>query len=246
MNCLGIIGGSGLYGLDSEGEVRLERAGSPFGAPSGPLNRLRVHGRELVFIARHGEHHTIPPHAINYRANVWALKTAGVEAIVAVNAVGSIRRDWPCGTLVVPDQLIDHTWGRAHTFFEKNFDDSKHVDFTWPFDSRLRGRVLQAVHAAGEQAIDGATLVVTQGPRLETRAEIDAFEKAGGELVGMTTMPEAALAREAGLPYATLALVVNPAAGRQQETITMEGIRLALAEGMERVQRCLQTLVKQA
>ena len=244
MNKLGIIGGSGLYGLDAEGETRVERAGSPFGAPSGPLNHLQVHGRHLVFIARHGEHHTIPPHAINYRANVWALKTAGVEAIIAINAVGSIRRDWPAGTLVVPDQLIDYTWGREHTYFDKNFDDSKHVDFTWPFDQPLRERLLAAAHAAGEAAIDGATLAVTQGPRLETAAEVNAMEKAGAHLVGMTTMPEAALAREASLPYATLALVVNPAAGRQETAITMEEIRLALAQGMDRVQHCLHTLVK--
>ena len=207
--------------------------------PSAPLSHGRLQGVEIVFLARHGAPHVIAPHRVNYRANVWALHRAGVRRIVAVAAVGGIRSDLHSGAIVVPDQIGDYTWGRAHTFFEHDLDHVVHVDFTSPYCRRLRTRLLEAARRAGIDAFDRGTYAATQGPRLESAAEIDRLERDGCDVVGMTGMPEAALARELGMSYVHCTVVSNRAAGRGEEILTMETIRSNLETGMASVRRVL-------
>lgn len=214
MRLLGIIGGSGLTSL---ADLQLERrstAGTPWGRPSGPLLHGRVADRPAVFLARHGSDHTLAPHEVNYRANIWALHQAGVRRLIAVNAVGGIGERFRPGALVVPHQLIDYSWGRAQTFCGEHGQPLQHIDFTAPYTPAMRTLLLEGAARAGLQAIDGGVYAVTQGPRLETAAEIDRLARDGCDLVGMTGMPEASLARELGMEYACLAVVVNHAAGR--------------------------------
>ncbi|WP_374338884.1 S-methyl-5'-thioinosine phosphorylase [Methyloversatilis sp.] len=241
---LAIIGGSGLTQLANLDVTRRELVRTPYGEPSGPLTFGRLGGIELVFIARHGYGHTIPPHRVNYRANVSALASAGTRQIVSVASVGGIRADLGPGTLVVPDQIIDYTWGRASTFFDGHDGQVRHVDFTEPYDRELRSRLLAAAAAAGEVVVDGAVYAATQGPRLETAAEIDRMERDGADVVGMTGMPEAVLAREAGLAYAALNVVVNHAAGRGDSAhgIEMSAIEAMLQTAMRRVRHLLERL----
>ncbi|MGD9871469.1 MAG: S-methyl-5'-thioinosine phosphorylase [Thauera sp.] len=243
---LAIIGGSGLTQLSNMEIERREVARTPYGEPSGALIFGRMCDQPVVFLARHGFGHTIPPHLVNYRANIWALKDAKVSAIVSVASVGSIRADLPPGTLIVPDQIIDYTWGRSSTFFDGGDAPVRHIDFTHPYDAPLRQRLLAAIGAAGEQAVDGGVYASTQGPRLETAAEIDRFERDGADIVGMTGMPEAALARELGLPYAAIGVVVNYAAGRwsSEHGIQFEDIELVLQDSMVRVRKVLECICK--
>jgi 5'-methylthioinosine phosphorylase len=217
MSALGILGGTGLAvfgGLEIE---RRELVDTPWGAPSAPLVHGRVAGRPVVFLARHGVDHALAPHAVNYRANLWALREAGVRRVIAVNAVGGIGSECPPGRLVIPDQLIDYTWGRAHSFCDGIDGRLQHVDFTHPYSGALRTALLAAAARAGLPAKDGAVYGVTQGPRLETAAEIDRLARDGCDIVGMTGMPEAGLAREIALEYACCAVVVNRAAGRGED-----------------------------
>lgn len=214
MNTLGIIGGTGLACLEGMQVVRREDVTTPWGAPSAPLLHGTLAGRQVTFLARHGSEHTIAPHEINYRANVWAMREAGVGGVVAINSVGGIGEEFTPGTLAVPDQLIDYSWGRAHSYFEGSGQPPRHVDFTQPYSSALRELLLAAAARAGLEARDGGVYGVTQGPRLETAAEIDRLARDGCHLVGMTGMPEAGLARELELAYACCAVVVNRAAGR--------------------------------
>ena len=210
----GIIGGTGmaqLAGLAIESE---ECATTPWGEPSAPLLRGRFAGMPVVFLARHGRDHDIAPHAVNYRANIWALRDAGVQRIIAVNAVGGISADCAPGVLVVPDQVIDYSWGRVHSYCDGTAMPLEHVDFTEPYSATVREWLLWAGAAAGVEPRDGGIYAATQGPRLETAAEIDRFARDGCDIVGMTGMPEAALARELQLDYACCAVVVNWAAGR--------------------------------
>src|SRR5205807_3424563 len=165
------------------------------GKPSGALAFGCIADRDVVFLARHGDGHSIAPHEVNYRANLWALKDAGASEVVAVAAVGAIRRDLEPGALLLPHQLIDYTWGRRSTYFEGPGTPVNHIDFTEPYSRGLRSRLLNAALACGEQMGDGGVYAATQGPRLETAAEIDRPERDGGEVVGMTVMPEAAAAR---------------------------------------------------
>ena len=209
-----IIGGSGLARLSALVAPRRQVMRTPYGEPSGALTFGKLAGRDVVFLARHGYGHTIAPHDINYRANIAALRELKVEGIFAVATVGAIRADLAPSALVVPHQIIDYTHSRKSTFFEGADVAVTHIDFTEPYSARLRQRLLDAATACGEAVADGAVYACTQGPRLETAAEIDRLERDGADLVGMTGMPEAALAREAGLDYATLAVVVNHAAGR--------------------------------
>jgi 5'-methylthioadenosine phosphorylase len=197
-----------------------------------------------MFLARHGYEHTIPPHQVNYRANLWALKEQGAREIVSVVSVGGIRQDLGPGKIVVPHQIIDYTWGRMHTFFE-NGAPVKHIDFTEPYTAALRARLLAAAGKSGESAGDGAVYAATQGPRLETAAEIDRMERDGADIVGMTGMPEAGLAREIELDYAAVAVVVNHAAGRADSArgIQMRQIEKILDETMGRVRRIVDSLV---
>ena len=198
----------------------------------------------MVFLARHGYGHTIPPHQVNYQANLWALKEARAEVIISVASVGGIRADLCPGTLVVPDQIIDYTWGRKSTFHEGLDEPVVHIDFTEPYDAAVRRRILAAGAAAGEKVFDGAVYAATQGPRLETAAEINRLARDGADVVGMTGMPEAALARELGIPYAAINVVANYAAGRadSSQRICFDSIETVLHEAMGRVRKVLEHL----
>lgn len=219
MSDIAIIGGTGLNSLTAMEPIRREMVHTPFGPPSGPLTHGRLFGVEVVFLARHGYGHTIPPHRVNYRANLWALHSIGVRRVIAVASVGGIRADLAPGTIAVPDQIIDYTWGRATTFQGHGHDEVTHIDFTEPYDSGLRSALLAAASAAGVEVRPGGTYAAVSGPRLETAAEIDRLERDGADMVGMTGMPEASLARELGLAYACLAVVANQAAGRGEAPI---------------------------
>jgi 5'-methylthioadenosine phosphorylase len=241
-----IIGGSGLAKLSALEAPRRQVMRTPYGEPSGALTFGRLSGCEVVFLARHGYGHTIAPHEINYRANIWALKELKVEGVIAVATVGGIRADLGPGALVVPDQIIDYTHSRKSTFFEGADAPVTHVDFTQPYSARLRRALLEAARACGEPVVDGATYACTQGPRLETAAEIERIARDGGDIVGMTGMPEAALAREAGLDYAALAVVVNHAAGRgdSRERIQLEQLEAVMHATVLRAVRIVETLVR--
>jgi len=243
---LAIIGGSGLTQLVNLEVSRRESVRTPFGEPSGPLTFGAIRGVPVAFLARHGDGHTIPPHKVNYRANLWALKEQGAREIVSVAAVGGIRDDLGPGTIVVPHQIVDYTWGRMNTYFESEAP-VKHIDFTEPYCERLRSRLLAAARACGESAVDGAVYAATQGPRLETAAEVDRLEGDGADIVGMTGMPEAALAREIGLDYAALAVVVNHAAGRgaSARAVSLQDIETVLNETLVRVRRIIEEVVAQ-
>ncbi len=240
---LAIIGGTGLTSLKDLELTRREVMHTPYGEPSAPLVYGEMAGKELLFLPRHGAGHTIPPHKINYRANLWALKEKGVEKVIAVNAVGGIRADMQPGRLIVPNQLIDYTWSRTNTFFEEGLSHVTHIDFTEPYCAELRQSLIDSAAEAGLTVIGEGTYATTQGPRLETSAEIDRLERDGCDLVGMTGMPEAALARELELCYASLAVVANMGAGRGEEEITMEMIEHHLSGGMADVRRVLEQVV---
>ena len=232
---IAIIGGTGLARLDGLQPTRKEVARTPYGEPSGPLNYGRFHGREVVFLARHGGNQNIPPHMVNYRANMWAVKQTGASHVIAVAAVGAIAADLAPGSLVIPHQIIDYTYGRKNTYFENDLDEVRHIDFTEPYCAELRDALRAGATAAGIRAAGQGVYAATQGPRLETAAEIDRLERDGCAVVGMTGMPEAALARELGLCYAAVNVVANPAAGRGGDgAIDMDDIRRNLAVGMAR------------
>jgi len=242
---LAVIGGSGLSKLASLEITQRKVVRTPYGEPSGALTFGAIRGRGMVFLARHGYGHTIAPHEVNYRANLWALKEENVSGVVSVASVGGIRRDAAPGTLLVPDQIIDYTWGRRSTFFEGAGAPVTHIDFTEPYTQSLRQRILAAARACGEKVVDGGTYAATQGPRLESAAEINCLERDGADIVGMTGMPEAALARELGLEYAAIAVSANYAAGRgeSEHAVPMERIEAVLGEAMGRVRRIIEQLV---
>jgi 5'-methylthioadenosine phosphorylase len=242
---LAVIGGSGLSKLASLEITQRKVVRTPYGEPSGALTCGAIRGRGMVFLARHGYGHTIAPHEVNYRANLWALKEENVSGVVSVASVGGIRRDVAPGTLLVPDQIIDYTWGRRSTFFEGAGAPVTHIDFTEPYTQSLRQRILAAARACGEKVVDGGTYAATQGPRLESAAEINRLERDGADIVGMTGMPEAALARELGLEYAAIAVSANYAAGRgeSEHAVPMERIEAVLGEAMGRVRRIIEQLV---
>jgi 5'-methylthioinosine phosphorylase len=221
---LGIIGGSGLSQMAELDASRRVTMNTPYGEPSAALSIGRLSGVDVVFLARHGDGHSIAPHRINYRANIHALHAQGVCAVIAVATVGSIRDELGPGALLVPDQIIDYTHGRENTFFDGVAQPLQHIDFTRPFRCAMRTRLLQAGAASGETLHDGGVYGATQGPRLETAAEIDRMDRDGVDVVGMTGMPEAVLAREMGLDYAMLCVVVNAAAGRGSN---VDGVALA-------------------
>lgn len=241
---IGIIGGSGVDRLADLEAVREEVVKTPYGAPSSPLQFGTLFGCEVVFLPRHGSDHAIPPHAIDYRANIEALHQAGAERVVALAAAGGIDAMLPPGRLVVPDQIIDYTWGRQHTFFDGADGNVEHIDFTRPYCETLRRELIEAGVRARIEVAATATYAATQGPRLETAAEIDRLERDGAHIVGMTGMPEAALAAERGLCYATLAVVVNAAAGRGEGPITMQEIEGNLVSGARDMLRVLEVLLQ--
>lgn len=244
---LAIIGGSGLTQLSNLTTSHREVVRTPYGEPSGPLTFGKLGEKPVVFLARHGYGHTIAPHEVNYRANIWALKEQRVREIVSVASVGGIRADLPPGRIVVPSQVIDYTWGRRNTYFEGN-SPVTHVDFTEPYSARVRAAIIAAARSCGEDVADRAIYAATQGPRLETAAEVNRLERDGADIVGMTGMPEAALARELDIEYATIAVVVNYAAGRADSSrrISMEKIEQVLHESMSRVRRIVEKLAEAA
>ena len=245
-----IIGGSGLTSLGNLNVTRREVVRTPYGEPSGALSFGRLGGCDIVFMPRHGYGHTIPPHQINYRANLWAVREAGVAGVLAVTSVGGIRDDFGPGTLVAPDQIIDYTHARRHTFFEGRESTIgapvSHIDFTWPYSKALRERLLAAARQVGESLHDGGVYGATQGPRLETAAEVARMERDGCDLIGMTGMPEAALARELALEYAGLSVVVNHAAGKgdSAQAISVEHLGEVMRQAIARVQRIVEAFVK--
>lgn len=243
---LGIIGGSGLNRIAELELPRRVAMSTPFGAPSAALTVGRLHGVEVVFLARHGDGHTIAPHRINYRANIHALHAQGVRDVIAVATVGGIRDDLGPGTLAVPDQIIDYTHGREATFFDGIAHPLQHIDFTRPFHGAMRDRLLRAGVSSGEPLHDGGVYGATQGPRLETAAEIERMARDGADVVGMTGMPEAALAREMGLDYAMLCVVVNAAAGcgANSEGVAMAEITAVAETAMRRVVSILASVVR--
>lgn len=240
---LAIIGGSGLDRFAGLEIVHRAAVRTPYGEPSGPVSIGRLAGRPVLFLARHGDGHTIAPHDVNYRANLWALKEQQAEWIVSVASVGGIRSELVPGSIVLPHQIIDYTWGRRSTFFEGD-TPVKHIDFTEPYSRDLRLRLLAAAEVCGEQVHDGGVYAATQGPRLETAAEISRLERDGADIVGMTAMPEAALARELELQYAAITVVVNHAAGRSDSLWRVDAHRMeaVLVEAMARVRRIIETL----
>jgi len=242
---LAIIGGSGLTQLANLNITRRQVVRTPYGEPSGALTFGTIQGREVVFLARHGYGHTIPPHEVNYRANIWALHAENVRDVVSIASVGGIRADLVPGTLALPNQIIDYTHGRDSTFFDQTYRSDMHIDFTYPYCDAMRRRLLQAAAAAGEPMIDGVTYAATQGPRLETAAEINRLERDGSDMVGMTGMPEAALAREMGLCYAAVAVVVNYAAGRgaSADGVHLDKINAISEAAMVRVRKVLDCLL---
>ncbi len=235
---LGIIGGSGLCRLETLAEMRAKTLLTPYGDPSSSLIFGRLSGLEVVFLARHGADHTLSPHQINYRANLAALRQSGVTHVIGVAAVGGITPSMAPQQLVLPDQIIDYTYGRAHTFFEQG-NKVAHVDFSYPYSERLRSRLMAAAVKAEIDLIDGGCYGCTQGPRLETVAEIQRMERDGCDLVGMTGMPEAVLARELEMEYVCLAVVVNWAAGKCQGIVSMTEIEGQLRSGMVKVRKLL-------
>ncbi len=243
MTKIAIIGGTGLASITGFEITGREIVQTPYGEPSGPLVQGLLANHEVYFLPRHGAGHTIPPHKINYRANIWALKQAGVEQVIAVNAVGGIRKDMQPAALIVPNQIIDYTVGRTNTFFEEGLKQVVHIDFTDPFCEKLRASIIQTAEEHSINVIKEGTYAATQGPRLETAAEINRLENDGCHLVGMTCMPEAALAREQELCYASLSVVANLAAGRGTEELTMEVIEKNLNMGMERARKLIELVI---
>jgi|TARA_B110000483_G_scaffold228536_1_gene291460 5'-deoxy-5'-methylthioadenosine phosphorylase len=242
---LAIIGGTGLTSIDYFESVGCENVITPFADEPISVSFFRSGEIPLAFLPRHGEGHKLPPHKINYRANIWALKELGVSGIIAVNAVGGIHEKLGPSCLAIPDQIIDYTWGRDSTYFADNLEEVTHIDFTNPFDEKLRQRLIGSISGLKGEAksdfefLDSGVYGCTQGPRLETAAEIRKLRQDGCDLVGMTAMPEAALARELNLPYAMLALSVNWAAGLSTGEISMDEINKVLDEGMGLVSRVL-------
>lgn len=243
---LAIIGGTGLDQLSDLKITHRQVIRTPYGEPSGALTFGTINEHEVMFLARHGYGHTIPPHEVNYRANLWALYEQGAKRVIAVASVGGIRADLIPGTLVVPDQIIDYTYGRPFTYFDGHERLVTHIDFTHPYTPELRKQILDAGVLAQEQCQDGGVYAATQGPRLETAAEINRLEKDGADMVGMTGMPEASLARELGLSYATIAVVVNHAAGRgnSRAGVDFGTISMIAEPAMARVRKILGLVVE--
>jgi len=243
---LAIIGGSGLTKLDGLNITHRQVIRTPFGEPSGALTFGELDRHPVVFLARHGYGHTIPPHLVNYRANIWALHAQRVSHVVSVATVGGIHGDLTPGRLAVPDQIIDYTHGREDSFAQYGEGPVTHLDFTWPYCPEMRQRCMAALTQAGEDFLDHGTYATVQGARLETKAEIDRLERDGAHMVGMTGMPEAYLAREVGLCYAAIAVCVNWAAGRGDSGagISADSIETTLDRVMGRVRRVLVHLAR--
>ncbi len=239
---LAIIGGTGMTELEGLEIVRREAVYTSYGETSGFLVFGRLNKQEICFLPRHGHSHTIPPHKVNYRANIWALASLGITDVIAVNAVGGIADNTPPGRVVIPDQIIDYTSGREHTFSDGHKSQVQHIDFTNPYSESLRKGLISASRKAKVEITEDGVYAVTQGPRLETAAEVNRLENDGCTIIGMTGMPEAALARELGLNYASCSFVVNWAAGRGDLDIHAD-IEKYLNQGMQSVRKILEALI---
>lgn len=241
-----IIGGTGMTQLSCLEISHRELVRTPYGEPSGPLTFGRIKKQEIVFLARHGYGNTIPPHLVNYRANLWALHSLNPTRVVSVASVGGIRTDLTPGKIVIPDQIVDHTYGREFTYFDNADKPVTHIDFTKPYCEKTRRSILEAAKLENQNIIDGGVYAATQGPRLETAAEINKLEREGVDMVGMTGMPESALAKELGLHYAIIAIVANHAAGRGTSThaIQLEDVHDVLENAMVDVRTILERVVE--
>jgi 5'-methylthioinosine phosphorylase len=241
---LALIGGTGLYRLAGLEDVAEQRIETPWGTPSDAVVTGRLHGRRLAFLARHGSSHSIAPHQINYRANLHALMELGAKRVIGINAVGGIREDMGPRVLAVPDQIIDYTHGRITSYCDGGDAAVRHIDFSEPYSAPMRNDLVKACRRAGVVVVDGGCYGATQGPRLETRAEISRMKRDGCDLVGMTGMPEAALARELDLDYACLALVANWAAGCGDEAeISLDEIFANLEQATSQIPLILQAML---
>lgn len=243
---LAVIGGTGVYALGELTGVESHQPVTPYGAPSGLVRVGTYAGKRVAFLARHGEGHSLPPHKINYRANLAALQAVGAGRVLALNTVGGITERFGPRVLACPDQIIDYTWGRVSTLCEEHGSEVLHVDFGEPYTQALRMQVLDAARRAGVAVVAGGCYGATQGPRLETRAEIARMRRDGCDLVGMTGMPEAGLARELGLDYACLAIVANWAAGAgpiTDDVITLDEVLANVAAASLGVAKLLQSLL---
>ena len=239
---LAVVGGTGLNELgDSIGAVELD---TPYGSPSAPIRVVAETPVRILFLARHGRPHRFPPHRVNYRANLWALREAGARQVLAVYAVGGLHEPYAPAVLAAPDQLIDYSWGREHTYSDSDAVPLRHVDFTYPYEGPLRRNLLLAARNSATDLVDGGCIGVFQGPRLESAAEIERARRDGCDMAGMTALPEAALARELGLDYAGLTVVSNWAAGVSGELLSEDDIAATLREPMERVRTIFVELVK--
>lgn len=235
-----IIGGTGVAKVQGLEIIHRQVVHTPYGAPSGPFIIGKLFGKTVLFLARHGAGHSIPPHQINYRANIWALRHLGVRSVIAVAASGGIHPDLEPEDLVIPHQIIDYTWGRKHTFFEGGLGRVSHIDFSDPYCEELRKTLIDASAELGYKVHPHGVYGATQGPRLETVAEIDRMERDGCDVVGMTGMPEAALARELNLCYAAVAIIANKAAGRGPAELTIEDIQACLEKGVVNLWQLLE------
>jgi 5'-deoxy-5'-methylthioadenosine phosphorylase len=243
---LAIIGGTGMAQLACLEISHRKIMTTPYGEPSGPLTFGKINDNTVVFLARHGYGHTIPPHQVNYRANLWALHSLNLSRVISVASVGGIRADLTPGTVAIPDQIIDYTHGRKYTYYDVIDKAITHIDFTEPYCELTRKRLLEAAERANERVIDGGVYGATQGPRLETAAEVNRLERDGVDMIGMTGMPEAALAKELGLCYGTIAVVANYAAGRETSAhaISLEDAHAVLEKTMVGVRNILERVVE--
>ncbi|OFZ66734.1 MAG: 5'-methylthioadenosine phosphorylase [Betaproteobacteria bacterium RBG_16_56_24] len=242
---LAIIGGRGLTQLANLKITHQQVMRTPYGEPSGAFLFGTLDQHEVIFLARHGYGHTIPPHLVNYRANLWVLREQGASAVISVATVGGIRADLKPGVIVVPDQIIDYTHGRDATYFEGRDKPYSNTDFTFPYSATLRSHILRSAKTAKQPCVDGGVYAATQGPRLDSIAEINRYEGDGADMVGMTGMPETALARELDLNYAAIAVVANYAPGRGDSAsgINIEGVNATASAAMDRVRGILACVV---
>ena len=246
MSKLAIIGGTGFTRLNDLTIIKHDKLTTPYGSPSADFITGELNQKEVIFLSRHGNPHTIAPHKINFRANIWGLKQLGIEQIVAIAAVGGITEQMVPAHIVIPDQIIDYSYGRNHTFFGDENSPVKHIDFTYPYSQKLRSALILAAAKATINASPIATYGCTQGPRLETTAEIKRMERDGCDVVGMTGMPEAALAKELGMDYAALCVIANWAAGKTDGEITMVEIEQHLHTGMANIEQILKIIIASA
>lgn len=243
MSKLAIIGGTGLSQINGLKITRSQQLETPFGSPSAEFIYGNIYAQEIIFLARHGNPHSIPPHKINYRANIWGLKELGITDIIAVAAVGGITAAMAPAHIALPDQLIDYSYDREHTFFADNLETVTHIDFTFPYNQQLRTGLIQAANNINQLISNTGTYGCTQGPRLESIAEIKRMERDGCDLVGMTGMPEASLAKELDINYAAIAVVANWAAGKSEGIISMTEIEHHLKSGMSNVNSLLHSFI---